>query len=67
MWGNKDFSGFKGGLSFLLAAIVCWTTAFCGPKSGWKRQQVDWRMTGGNRIKGIYHPKEKPPLAASHI
>ena len=44
----------------LLTAVCC--TAAAGEKPGWQREEVDWYLTGGNRIKAVLHPKGKPPL-----
>ncbi|MFC1739667.1 hypothetical protein ACFL1G_11580, partial [Planctomycetota bacterium] len=30
-------------------------------KAGWKRKKVDWRISGGSKIKAIYYPEDKPP------
>jgi len=27
--------------------------------AGWEREQVDWRITGGSRIKAIYRPAKE--------
>jgi len=48
-------------LVLLLVALLCWSVAVRADRPGWKRQEVDWRMTGGSRIKAISHPQDKPP------
>ena len=47
----------------LLVVVVCLASIVQAKHSDWQRQEVDWRMTGGTRIKAINYPQgEKPPL-----
>lgn len=59
----------KKGLSYrkiysvlLLVAILCWIPAVEAKRSGWQRQEVDWRMTDGSRIKAVNYPADKQPI-----
>ena len=51
-------------LFVLLPVIfVCLALPLQARQSGWQRQEVNWRMTGGARIKAINYPQDKqPPL-----
>lgn len=50
-------------LILLLVALLCRPAAVRADRPGWQRQEVDWRMTGGARIKAINYPQDKqPPL-----
>jgi len=40
----------------LLVSVVCRAVAVGAVPAGWEREQVDWRVTGGGRIKDIYYP-----------
>ena len=45
------------------------TTLRAGPsttlRAGWQKEQADWRLSGGSRIKSISYPQEKsPPIRA---
>jgi len=47
----------------LLLVVVLLTTVVEAGGPGWRRQEVDWRATGGSRITGVRHPEqEEPPL-----
>ena len=49
-------------LALLVTSSIFWTSVQA-EQSGWRRQEVDWRVTGGGRIIGIRHPEqEEPPL-----
>lgn len=50
----------KTTLVLLLLTVVCASAVAPANRPGWKRQEVDWRMTGGSRIKAIHYPKDKP-------
>ncbi|MEJ2704681.1 MAG: aspartyl protease family protein [Sedimentisphaerales bacterium] len=44
-------------------AIMLLTSVVQADRSGWRRQEVDWRLTGGDRIKVIRYPENAgPPL-----
>ena len=61
MLKNNGFLRLKTALVLLLLAVVCRTAVAGTDRTNWKRQEVDWRMTGGSRIKAISHPQDKPP------
>ena len=46
----------------LLITAVCWTSVVHAGQPGWQRQEVDWRVTGGGRIKAIRYPEQNEPL-----
>lgn len=53
------------GLAVLVILILLWSSGTLAKQHGWRRQQVDWRMTGGSRIKAVSYPDQKPlPMAA---
>ena len=47
-------------LILLPAAVICASPADRIDRSDWQRQQVDWRMTGGSRIKAVRYPADRP-------
>lgn len=49
-------------LILLLVTVVCGSGAVRADRAGWQREQVNWRMTGGTRIKAVHYPKDKRPL-----
>ncbi|MBW8041578.1 MAG: hypothetical protein FVQ85_16505 [Planctomycetes bacterium] len=57
---NNVFLRVKTALVLLLLTVVC-RVAVGADRTGWKRQDVDLRMTGGSRIKAICYPQDKPP------
>ena len=61
MLKKKGFLHPKTTLVLLLLIAVCATAADPISHPGWKRQEVDWRMTSGLRIKAISYPEDKPP------
>jgi hypothetical protein len=61
MLKKKGFLHSKTTLVLLLLLVVCANAVAQPGRPGWKRQEVDWRMTGGSRIKAISYPKDKPP------
>jgi hypothetical protein len=40
----------------LLVGVVCRALAVDAVPTGWEREEVDWRLTGGSRIKAVYRP-----------
>ena len=47
----------------LLLVVVSLISVARASRPGWRRQEVDWRATGGGRITGIrHHEQEEPPL-----
>lgn len=52
--------------ALLLVAVLANVSIARAARPGWQRQEVDWRMTGGSRIKAVRYPQEKPlPTLAS--
>jgi len=41
--------------------FVCWASVVQAGRTGWKRQEVDWRTTGGGRVKAIRYSEDKEP------
>jgi hypothetical protein len=60
--GKKTYKPLLICLALLVAAILCGSTAAGGNKRGWQGEDVNWRLSGGNQIKGIYYPKDKRPV-----
>lgn len=60
--GIKSYKPLLICVIVLAAAILCGSTAAEGNKRGWERKDVNWRLSAGIEIKGIYYPKEKPPV-----
>ena len=44
---------------FLVIAALLSPVVYAG-QPGWKKQKVDWRISGGSKIKAIYYPKDTP-------
>jgi len=53
---NPTRTGFT---LLLITAVFCVHSVRAG-RSDWKREQVDWRISGGSRIKAVYYPASKP-------
>ncbi len=48
-------------LYVLILTVVFFAGSVCAkPKKGWKKSDVNIRMPGNTRIRGIYHPVDKP-------
>jgi hypothetical protein len=60
MLKKNDFLDPKTTLVLVLLTVVCASAAVPASRPSWKRQEVDWRMTGGSRIKAIHYPEDKP-------
>ena len=48
-------------LILLLVALLCRPAVVRADRPGWQHQDVDWRMTGGARIRAINYPPDKSP------
>ena len=46
-------------LLVVVAVAASLPVAAGADRSGWKREEVNWRVTGGDRIKNIYYPPEE--------
>ncbi|MGD0077319.1 MAG: hypothetical protein ABSB91_01690, partial [Sedimentisphaerales bacterium] len=42
-------------ISVAMAAVVF------ADRPGWQKEQADWRLSAGSRIKSITYPQQKPP------
>ncbi len=61
MKGTDSYRLVRGWLFLLLIAFLGWTSVVLAGNSRWQREEVDWRMTGGERIKAVRYPKDKAP------
>lgn len=43
----------------LFICVLCLVSIVQAERSGWQRQEVNWRMSGGTRIKAINYPQGK--------
>ncbi|UCC23114.1 MAG: aspartyl protease family protein [Planctomycetota bacterium] len=50
----------KASLVGLFAVLILCGVAIGLERPSWRRQEVDWRMSGGSRIKAIHYPEDKP-------
>lgn len=58
----RSYNSNRGWLVVLLA-VVCFSSVAHAGRPGWRTQEVDWRLTGGGRIRDIRYPEQKePPL-----
>jgi hypothetical protein len=60
MLKNNGFLHSQTTLVLLLLAVVSRTAIADAEWPGWKRQEVDLRITGGSRIKAISYPQDNP-------
>ena len=58
-------NSIRAGIFPALIALICSISFAQTDRSDWKQKEVDWRLTGGSRIKSIRYPEqEKPQLFA---
>ncbi len=50
----------------LLFAVICLAGIAQADRADWKKEDVKWRMTGGNQAKSIRYPKDKQPPTLAH-
>ncbi len=55
---NMKKNHFKCFVLLLVTLFICPFIAKA-EDAAWKRHEVDWRLTGGNRIKAVHYPAEK--------
>ena len=68
MLKNKDFPCLKTFFPLLFVVVVFCTSSVQASRPGWRRKEVDLRMTGGGRIKAISYPQGRPPnMLKKHI
>lgn len=60
MLQNKKQLHFKSQVLSLFVVTISLSFFAQAAKPNWQRKEVDWRMSGGKRIKAIKHPKDKP-------
>ena len=58
---NSPYNSIRA-LFGLVAIVVVFWTSVVQARPGWQRQEVDWRTTGGGRIKAIRYPEQNEPL-----
>ena len=58
---NKSYNRIKALFTIVSVIAVCWISAVQAEQSGWKRKEVDWRTTGGGRVKAIRYSEDKEP------
>ena len=58
---NNSYNRIKTLFIILTSMVVCWISVVQAGRPGWKRQEVDWRMTGGDRVKAIRYSEDKEP------
>ncbi|MHC4323656.1 MAG: retropepsin-like aspartic protease, partial [Planctomycetota bacterium] len=56
----RSYNSNRGWLVVLLA-VVCFCSVVQADRPGWREQEVDWRLTGGDRIKAVRHPEQNEP------
>jgi len=56
----KTARSVPAGFVLTLIAVLCWTSVVQAGHPDWQRREVNWRLTGGTRIKAINYPGEKP-------
>lgn len=50
-------------LLLLLFSVLCWTSIVQADRPGWQRKEVNWRVTGGGRVRAVrYSEQKEPPL-----
>jgi predicted aspartyl protease len=47
-------------ITALLISVVMAAVVFAD-RPGWQKEQADWRLSAGSRIKSITYPQQKPP------
>lgn len=62
MFKNKSLLQIKIGLVLLPVIVMCCAATVRAGRPGWKHKEVEWRMTGGSRIKAVNYPEDKSPL-----
>ncbi|MGA2094074.1 MAG: hypothetical protein ABSH16_11825, partial [Sedimentisphaerales bacterium] len=45
----------------ILLIIAVLQTCVLAQRAGWQKEQADWRLSAGSRIKSIAYPQQKPP------
>ncbi len=58
---TNSYNRIKALFIILSTIVVCWVSVAQAGRAGWKRQEVDWRTTGGDRVKAIRYSEDKEP------
>ena len=60
---RMNFNNLNVACFAALLTVICLASVALADQSTWGQQGVDWRLTGGDRIKAIRYPEQtKPPL-----
>ena len=59
---NNPYNQIRVLFTIVSSIAVCWVSVVQAGRAGWKRQEVDWRTTGGGRVKAIRYSEDKKPL-----
>ncbi len=59
---NNSYNRIRVLFTILSSILVCWLSVAQAGRTDWKRQEVDWRTTGGGRVKAIRYSEDKKPL-----
>ena len=58
---NNPYNQIRVLFTIVSVIAACWISVVQAGRTGWKRQEVDWRMTGGGRVKAIRYSEDKEP------
>ena len=58
---NNSYNRIRALFISVSIIVVCRACVVEAGRTGWKRQEVDWRITGGDRIKAIRYSEDKAP------
>ena len=58
---RNSYNRIRALFTIVSAIAVCWVSVAQAEQSGYKRKEVDLRMSGGSRIKAIRYYEEKEP------
>jgi len=58
---NNPYNRIKTLFIILSTIVVCWISVAQAEQPGYKRKEVDLRMSGGSRIKAIRYSEKKEP------
>ncbi len=59
---NNSYNQIRVLFTIVSAIAVCWVSVVQAERPDWKRKEVDWRTTGGGRVKAIRYSEDKEPL-----
>lgn len=58
---NKSYNRIKALFTILSIIVVCWISVVQAEQPGFKRKEVDLRLSGGSRIQAIRYSEENEP------